>query len=118
MITIPAGVLVLLATNPFDFRMGAHSLAALAAEVLGEDPFSGVVLVFRAKRGDRVKIVHWDTSGLVLVWKQLQGGAFRWLAITDGTIRLSAVQFAALFAGLDFSRVENARQTPRPTAAA
>ncbi len=115
MITIPAGMRVLLATKPVDFRKGAH---ALAAEMLGEDPFSGVVLVFRAKRGDRVKIVHWDTSGLVLVWKQLEGGAFRWPPITGGSVRLSAVQFAALFAGLDFSRVENARQIPRPTAAA
>jgi transposase len=118
MITIPAGMRVLLATKPVDFRKGAHSLAALAAEVLGEDPFSGVVLVFRAKRGDRVKIVHWDTSGLVLVWKQLEGGAFRWPPISDGTVRLSAVQFAALFAGLDHSRVESARQIPTPTAAA
>jgi transposase len=118
MITIPASVRVLLATRPVDFRKGAHSLAALAAEVLREDPFSGVVLVFRAKRGDRVKIVHWDTSGLVLVWKHLEGGAFRWPPITDGTVRLSAVQFAALFAGLDFSRVADARQIPTPTAAA
>jgi transposase len=118
MITIPAGMRVLLASKPVDFRKGAHSLAALAAARLGEDPFSGVVLVFRAKRGDRVKIVHWDTSGLVLVWKQLEGGAFRWPPITDGTMRLSAVQFAALFAGLDFSRMEHARQIPRPTAAA
>ena len=115
MITLPAGMRVLLATKPVDFRKGPHSLAA---ERLGEDPFSGVVLVFRAKHGDRVKIVHWDTSGLVLVWKQLEGGAFRWPPITDGTMRLSAVQFAALFAGLDFSRRENARQIPRPTAAA
>ena len=118
MITIPAGMRVLLAAKPVDFRKGAHSLAALAAEMLGEDPFSGVVLVFRAKRGDRVEIVHRDAGGLVLVWKQLEGGAFRWPAITDGTMRLSAVQFAALFAGLDFSRVEKARQIPRPTAAA
>jgi len=42
----------------------------VASEVLGEDPFSGVVLVFRSKRSDRVKILMWDTSGLVLVWKQ------------------------------------------------
>jgi hypothetical protein len=28
-------------------------LAALAAEALGEDPFSGAVLVFRAKRAGR-----------------------------------------------------------------
>jgi transposase len=118
MITVAAGVRVLLATKPVDFRKGAHSLAALAAEVLGEDPFSGVVLVFRAKRRDRVKIVHWDAGGLVLVWKQLEGGAFRWPPVTDGTVRLSAVQFAALFAGLDFSRVESARRIPTPTAAA
>ncbi len=53
MITIPAGVRVLLATRPVDFRKGAHGLAALASAVLGEDPFSGVVVVFRSKRGQR-----------------------------------------------------------------
>ncbi|MBP0447738.1 IS66 family insertion sequence element accessory protein TnpB [Roseomonas sp. SSH11] len=51
-----------------DFRKGAHGLAA---EVLGQDPFSGVVLVFRSRRADRIKMLVWDTSGLVLVWKQL-----------------------------------------------
>ncbi len=39
MITIPPGVRVLVATRPVDFRKGAHGLAALAAEVLAEDPF-------------------------------------------------------------------------------
>lgn len=68
MITIPAGARILLATRPIDFRRGAHSLAALAQEVLAEDPFSGTVIVYRAKRGDRVKILVWDTSGLVLIW--------------------------------------------------
>ena len=51
MITLPAGARILLATRPVDFRKGAHSLAALAAEMMGEDPFSGVVLLFRSKRG-------------------------------------------------------------------
>jgi transposase len=118
MITLPAGARILLATRPVDFRKGAHSLAALAAEVLEADPFSGVVIVFRSRRGDKVKVLHWDTSGLVLVWKQLEGGAFRWPAITDGTVRLSAVQFAALFSGLDYSRVQSERRIPTPTAAA
>jgi hypothetical protein len=54
---------VLVATRPIDFRKGAHSLAALASDVLKEDPFSGVVIVFRAKRGDRSKILVLDTSG-------------------------------------------------------
>ena len=117
MITLPAGARVLLATRPVDFRKGAHGLAALAAEVLGEDPFSGVVIVFRSKRADRVKILVWDTSGLMLVWKQLEGGAFRWPPIVDGVMRLTPVEFAALFAGLDWRRMETPKRIPRPTAA-
>jgi transposase len=39
----------------------------------------------------------WDTNGLVLIWKQLQDANFRWPPIVDGTMRLSAVEFAALF---------------------
>ncbi len=117
MITIPAGTRVLLATRAVAFRKGAHGLAALASEVLGEDPFSGAVLVFRAKRADRIKILVWDGSGLVLAWKQLQQGAFRWPPVTDGAVRLSPVEFAALFDGLDWTRVQAARGIPRPTAA-
>ncbi len=97
MITPPAGARVLLVARPVDFRKGAHSLAALAAEVLGAVPFSGAVLVFRSRRADRVKILVWDGSGLVLVWKQLEGGAFRWPPVVDGVVRLTAVEFAALF---------------------
>jgi transposase len=118
MITLPAGARVLLATRPVDFRKGAHGLAALAAEVLGENPFSGVVLVFRSRRADRVKILVWDTSGLVLIWKQLEGGAFRWPPVMDGAMRLTAVEFAALFDGLDWTRVQSARKIPTPTAPA
>ena len=118
MIAPPAGVRILLATRPVDFRKGAHSLAALAAEVLGADPFSGAVLVFRSRRADRVKILVWDGSGLVLVWKQLEGGAFRWPPVVDGVVRLTAVEFAALFDGIDWRRVQATREIPTPAAPA
>jgi transposase len=118
MIAFPAGTRVLLATRPVDFRKGADGLAALAAEVLRQDPFSGAVIVFRAKRSDRTKIVVWDGSGLCLVWKRLEQGAFRWPPVTDGAVRLSAVQLAALFDGLDWTRVPVPPGIPRPSAAA
>jgi transposase len=117
-ITIPSGARVLIATRPVDFRKGAHGLAALASEVLGEDPFSGAVIVFRAQRADRVKILVWDASGLVLIWKQLQQSAFRWPPVMDGMMRLSTVEFAALFDGLDWTRVQAVRGIPKPSAAA
>jgi transposase len=118
MISIPSGVRVLLATRPVDFRRGPHGLAALAGEVLGEDPFSGAVIVFRCQRADRIKILVWDGSGLVLVWKQLPQGGFRWLPVMDGVMRLSAVALAALFDGLDWTRIQAVRRIPTPAAVA
>jgi transposase len=118
MISIPAGARVLVATRPIDFRKGAHSLTPLAAEVLGEDPFSGVVIVFRAKRADRLKILIWDTSGLVRIWKQLQQNTFRWPPVMDGVMKLSSVEFAALFDGLDWTRVQTMKPVHKPIVAA
>ena len=84
MINVSAGALILLATLPVYFRKRAHSLAALASQALSEHPFSGAVIVYRAKRGDRVKILLCDSSALVLVWKQLQQISFRWPPIIHG----------------------------------
>ena len=51
-------------------------------------------------------------------YKQLQQGAFRWPPVMDGVMRLSTVEFAALFDGLDWTRVQAARRIPTPTVAA
>jgi transposase len=118
MISVPSGARILLAIRPVDFRKGAHTLAALAQEALAEDPFSGAVIVYRAKRSDRIKILVWDTSGLVLIWKQLQQGSFRWPPIMDGVMKLSPIEFAALFDGLDWTRVQTTRGILKPIAAA
>ena len=115
MIAVPAGVRVLVATKPVDFRRGADSLAALVSEQLQLDPFSGVIIIFRSKRADRLKILAWDGSGLVLFWKRLERNGFRWPPISDGVMRLSASQVAALVDGLDWSCL-HARDIPRPEA--
>jgi transposase len=111
----PAGVRVLIASKPVDFRKGMDGLAALAKETLAEDPFSGTVLVFRAKRADRVKILVWDGTGLMLVSKRLEQGWFKWPPIMDGMMRLSPAQLAALVEGLDWTRV-HVPQVTRPQA--
>jgi len=115
MIAAATGVKVLVATKPVDFRKGADGLAALVREQLRHDPFAGTIFVFRSKRADRLKILAWDGSGLVLLWKRLEHGAFRWPPISDGVMRLSASQLAALMDGLDWSRLL-ARDVAQPTA--
>jgi len=81
-IGVPPGVRVLVATKPVDFRCGTERLAAIAKSVLKQDVYAGAVLVFRARRADRVKIVTWDGTGLVMVWKSIDGG-FKWPPISD-----------------------------------
>jgi transposase len=108
---------VLLATRPVDFHKEPQRLAALAAQVLCEDPFSGAMIVFGRKQADRIKLLAWDGSGPEMVWKRLTHGGFRWLLVADSMMKLWAVGFAALLDGLDSTRVQAARRVPTPTAA-
>jgi len=109
-------VKIVVATKPVDFRKGHDGLAAVVQNELGLDPHSGIIVVFRAKRGDRIKVLLWDGSGLVMIYKRLEADRFTWPAVHDGIMRLSKAQFEALFEGLDWRRVY-ARRVRRPTAA-
>ncbi len=104
----------MVATKPVDFRKGAEGLAALVRETIRAE---GVVYVFRAKRADRVKLIFWDGTGVVLVAKRLEDGKFRWPGVRDGVMRLSAAQLQALLEGLDWRRVHEPRRTAVPVAA-
>jgi len=106
---------VFIAVAPVDFRKGMDGLAAVVEHELSLDAFSGAVFVFRPKRGDRVKILVWDGTGLVMVYKRLEDGRFTWPQVSAGVMRLSKAQFEALFEGLDWRRVYS-RHVRRPTA--
>ncbi|MES0214156.1 IS66 family insertion sequence element accessory protein TnpB [Mesorhizobium sp. C280B] len=103
---------IYVATRPVDFRRGMDGLALAVQEMLGLDPFCGAAFVFRAKRADRIKILVWDRTGLVLVHKRLEGSKFVWPQVRDGVMRISPAMFAALFEGLDWRlvRPERARR--------
>src|SRR4051794_15015290 len=75
-------------------------LAALVQQALRADPFAGDVFIFRAKRADRVKLLVFDGTGLVLVTKRLEAGRFSWPSPAGGVVRLSAAQLATLLEGL------------------
>ena len=83
---------------------------------LKEDPFTGTVFVFRAKRADRLKILFWDGTGLVMAYKRLEETTFAWPTIQNGVLTLNRAQFEALFDGLDWRKVR-ALEARRPAAA-
>ncbi len=89
-------------------------LAQLVRESLGADPFSGTVFAFRSKRADRLRLLFFDGTGVVLAAKRLEAGAFSWPKPGDAAIRLSAAEMAALIDGLDWRRVHMPRETVVP----
>ena len=111
------GTRIVVATQPVDFRKGHDGLAAAVHNELGLNPYSGVAYVFRAKRADRIKVLWWDGTGLVLAYKRLEQGRFAWPAVHNGVMRLSRAQFEALFEGLDWRRTWSPR-VRRPRVAA
>lgn len=116
MIVPSSNVRVLIATKAVDFRKGMDGLAALVQEHLRLDFYSGAIFVFRAKRADRIKLLIWDGSGLVLVYKRLEQGQFRSPRVEDGVMRLSPAQLSVLIEVLNWWHV-HARPDARPTAA-
>ena len=90
--------------SPVDMRRGFDGLSADVARVLDADPYSGAAFVFRGKRGDYVKILTWDGSGLCLFAKRLEKGKFVWPPIVDGALQLTAAQLALLIEGIDWRR--------------
>jgi transposase len=69
---------IFLATEPVDFRKGMDGLAAVCRQVLGDNPLSGAVYVFRNRSGTTIKLLFYDGQGFWLCAKRLSKGRFRW----------------------------------------
>jgi transposase len=91
---------------------GLDGLAAKAKDIIEADPFSGHLLIFRGKRGNYIKGVYWDGSGLWLIAKRLECGRFVWPPITDGAMTLTPAQFAILVEAMDWRRTIAPAPTP------
>ena len=117
MLQVAPGVKVYLACQPVDMRRGFDGLCADVARALEGDPFSGAVFVFRGKRGDYLKALTWDGSGLCLFAKRLEKDKFVWPPIVDGALRLTGAQLALLLEGIDWRRTLAPPETARPNVA-
>ena len=73
------GTRVWLAAGHSDMRKGWASLALQVQEVLGHDPHSGNLFIFRGRRSDLIKVIWHDGQGMCLFAKRLERGRFIWL---------------------------------------
>ncbi len=101
-----------LAAEATDMRCGFDRLAERVRAVIGQDPLSGQLFVFRSRRGDRLKILVWDRDGFLLWYKRLEAGVFKLPRVEAGarSVELRASELAMVLEGIDVSRL---RRVPR-----
>jgi transposase len=103
MIAITPQMRVLVCIEPADFRRGIDGIARMCREVLGQEPFSGTVYVFRNRRGTAIKLLVYDGQGFWLCHKRLSKGRFGCWPVQgdDGAVALEAHELQVLLFGGD-----------------
>lgn len=104
-----------LCTGPTDMRRGFDRLAEQAQQVTRQDPQAGHVFVFRARGGDRLKVLYWDKDGYALWYKRLEEGTFKLpkVAAEQMSVELKASELAMLLDGIDLASVKRVRRYRR-----
>ena len=102
------GARIWMASEATDMRCGFDRLAERVTAVIGEDPLSGHFFLFRSRRGDRLKILHWDRDGFVVWYKRLEDGVFKLPRPREGarSMELRASELAMILDGIDVSKLK------------
>lgn len=111
MLTTKPSQQIFLATDPVDMRGGFDRLAGRVVQA-GLDLYGGHLFVFVSRRRTHLKILTWDGSGLVILYKRLSRGRFV-LPDTDPSIdaRATTLDPAALATLLDGVAVVGRRRS-------
>ena len=112
---------VFLCTLPTDMRKSFDSLAGLVEQQLGQDPLAGDLFVFRSRRGDRLKLLYWDSDGLAIWYKRLEEGSFAFptadaerAKVGGHGIVIRPAELAMLLDGIDLKDAKRRKRYQRP----
>jgi transposase len=110
------GPRIWLAAEATDMRCGFDRLAQRVQSVIGEDPLSGHLFLFRSRNGSRLKILTWDRDGYVLWYKRLEKGVFKLPRMAPGSrsVELRASELAMLLDGIDMAKLKRVPRYERP----
>jgi transposase len=94
---------VYLHRKPIDMRAGRNRLAAIAREVMQQDPFQAAFFIFTNKRFDAIKLLVWDINGYGLYHKVIESREkFHWPRLfQEEVVEMTSEQLHWLMDGYD-----------------
>jgi len=106
---------IFLAAEPVDMRGGFDRLASKVLQA-GLDLYEGHLFVFVSKRRTHLKILTWDGTGLVVLYKRLSKGRFQLPDVPVGA-RTASLDPASLAVLLEGCSVRGVRRSSSPDGA-
>lgn len=114
MLGLPPSVKILVARDPVDMRKGFNGLSGVVRNVIESDPLSGHLYVFFNRRRTLCKILWWEPSGYVVLYKRLERGTFTLPHARDAdastSLRVRSSELLMIFDGLDLRGAERKRR--------
>ncbi|MBA2704757.1 MAG: IS66 family insertion sequence element accessory protein TnpB [Blastocatellia bacterium] len=102
---MPTPTQVWLAVEAIDMRAGIDGLSQRIQNTLGRSPCDGSAYAFRNRRGNRIKLLVWDGTGVWLCHRRLHRGHFTWPSVGAPLCTLDASQWRWLTMGVDWQRL-------------
>jgi transposase len=99
---------IFVATQSVDFRGSFDRLGGIVRERLEGDPRSGTLFIFFNRAFDRVKILFFDQTGDVILYKRLDQLTFRGIIDLDpdkARVEIDAQKLTKLLAGVPAPKI-------------
>lgn len=77
MLTLPLESKYYFYSQPVDMRKSFNGLYLLVMDSITPSDISNQIFVFRNKRKNKIKIMHWENNGFVIWYKDLHKGVFK-----------------------------------------
>lgn len=102
---ISAASEIYIVTGYTDMRKSIDGLCAIIENEFHMDPNRPSLYLFCGKRCDRIKLLLWEPTGFVLLYKRLSGtGRYRWPRNRSEARSLTWREFDWLTSGLDIEQ--------------
>ncbi len=86
-----------------DMRKSFDSLSGIVRSGMNRNPVSGEVFVFINRTRNRIKLLRWESGGLILFYKRLEKGTFTIPQSSKNTTTISITwtQLMMIIAGIE-----------------
>jgi transposase len=111
---------IFLCTRDTDMRKSFDSLRAIVRSTMHLDPLSGYLFLFKNKRGDRIKVMYWESDGFAIWYKVLQKGTFRFPDLqnfSSAGLEIDSSTLRMILDGVDLGSIPRRRRFRYDTAA-